>query len=190
MALINCSECGKEISDKAKSCPNCGVPINFVEDAVVLDNPVSDDILVCPKCLSTQLHSQHKGFSGGKALAGAVLTGGIGLLAGTIGSKDIQVTCLKCGNKFKAGEGRIIRPKEDEQNILIDNQLVELIKEGNMLAAVKLYKDHKGIGIAESKKYVEYLAKSKGLIPNSGSGCAGILLLLMVSTSSIAFLFI
>ncbi|MDR3117854.1 MAG: zinc ribbon domain-containing protein [Mediterranea sp.] len=27
MALINCPECGKEISDKAVSCPNCGVPM-------------------------------------------------------------------------------------------------------------------------------------------------------------------
>ena len=24
MALINCKECGKEISDKATSCPHCG----------------------------------------------------------------------------------------------------------------------------------------------------------------------
>lgn len=28
MALINCPECNKEISDKAKSCPHCGCPIN------------------------------------------------------------------------------------------------------------------------------------------------------------------
>lgn len=27
MALISCSECGKEISDKAAACPNCGNPI-------------------------------------------------------------------------------------------------------------------------------------------------------------------
>ena len=27
MALINCEECGKEISDKASACPHCGVPI-------------------------------------------------------------------------------------------------------------------------------------------------------------------
>lgn len=27
MALIKCPECGKEISDKAQSCPNCGYPI-------------------------------------------------------------------------------------------------------------------------------------------------------------------
>ena len=28
MALITCPECGKEVSDKAKMCPNCGYPIN------------------------------------------------------------------------------------------------------------------------------------------------------------------
>ncbi len=26
MALIKCSECGKEVSDKATACPNCGAP--------------------------------------------------------------------------------------------------------------------------------------------------------------------
>ena len=29
MAMIQCPECGKEISDKAFTCPNCGVPINM-----------------------------------------------------------------------------------------------------------------------------------------------------------------
>lgn len=27
MALINCHECGKQISDSAQSCPNCGAPV-------------------------------------------------------------------------------------------------------------------------------------------------------------------
>ena len=27
MALISCPECGKEVSDKAESCPHCGVRI-------------------------------------------------------------------------------------------------------------------------------------------------------------------
>jgi predicted RNA-binding Zn-ribbon protein involved in translation (DUF1610 family) len=30
MPLVKCSECGKEISDKAESCPNCGNPIKPV----------------------------------------------------------------------------------------------------------------------------------------------------------------
>jgi len=28
MALIKCEECGKDISDKAFTCPNCGCPIS------------------------------------------------------------------------------------------------------------------------------------------------------------------
>lgn len=27
MSLIKCPECGKEISDKAAACPNCGMPL-------------------------------------------------------------------------------------------------------------------------------------------------------------------
>ncbi|PQJ12636.1 hypothetical protein CJD36_002520 [Flavipsychrobacter stenotrophus] len=29
MALISCSECGRQISNQAKVCPNCGVPIRL-----------------------------------------------------------------------------------------------------------------------------------------------------------------
>jgi hypothetical protein len=28
MALIKCSECGKDVSDKAAACPNCGAPLS------------------------------------------------------------------------------------------------------------------------------------------------------------------
>ena len=28
MAMIKCSECGNDVSDKAGSCPNCGAPIS------------------------------------------------------------------------------------------------------------------------------------------------------------------
>lgn len=107
MALIQCPECGKKISDKAFACPNCGNPMNQQPQQV--QQPQQEEYLCCPKCGSRELHAEHKGFSGGKALAGAILTGGIGLLAGTIGSRDTQITCLKCGKKFKAGEARVVR---------------------------------------------------------------------------------
>lgn len=31
MALIKCKECGKEISDQATSCPNCGAKTEFAK---------------------------------------------------------------------------------------------------------------------------------------------------------------
>lgn len=36
MALIKCSECGKEISDKAITCIHCGCPINNEKYKIVL----------------------------------------------------------------------------------------------------------------------------------------------------------
>ena len=32
MALIKCVECEREISDKAASCPNCGIPLTLQEN--------------------------------------------------------------------------------------------------------------------------------------------------------------
>lgn len=34
MALINCSECKKEVSDRAAACPNCGAPIGVDRESV------------------------------------------------------------------------------------------------------------------------------------------------------------
>lgn len=71
--------------------------------------------LQCPKCGSTQLTADKKGFSGKQAVAGAVLTGGIGLLAGTIGSNKTMITCLSCGYKHKAGTTSQEKYKFDAQ---------------------------------------------------------------------------
>lgn len=55
----------------------------------------------CPKCGSTSLSAGKQGFGVGKAVAGTVLLGGVGLLAGGIGANKTVVTCLNCGYKFK-----------------------------------------------------------------------------------------
>lgn len=57
--------------------------------------------LRCPKCGSTYITANKKGFGLGKALVGGLLVGGVGLLAGFIGSGKIKCTCLKCGNTWK-----------------------------------------------------------------------------------------
>jgi len=178
MALINCSECGKEISDKAQICPNCGNP----------QNVKSEEYICCPKCHSKELHSEQKGFSGGKALAGAVLTGGIGLLAGTIGSKDVNITCLKCGNKFKAGEALILQSGGYNLPLEIDKDIVELLNNGNRLAAVKVYKDKSGLGLVESKQYIDSICAKHNINTTSNAGgCTSVIVLLIILVTSIVF---
>jgi hypothetical protein len=62
--------------------------------------------ILCPKCSSNQVTANKKGFSGKKAVAGALLAGGVGILAGTIGSNKVKITCLACGHIFNPGEDK------------------------------------------------------------------------------------
>ena len=59
----------------------------------------------CPKCKSVNIQvmgEKRKGFSVGKALGGALLTGGVGALAGFAGKKGkYDVFCADCGHRFQ-----------------------------------------------------------------------------------------
>ena len=59
----------------------------------------------CPKCGSTNIQilgEKKKGFSVGKAVGGALLTGGIGALVGFTGKKGkYDVFCGDCGHRYQ-----------------------------------------------------------------------------------------
>lgn len=142
MALVNCTECEKEVSDKAAFCPHCGCP-----DFIVKYDPYDDrereadeyereiakiqaegeirrakiiaeheaiatkrkadyaawlekNRVRCPFCRSKEVIPQKKGYSGKKGFIGTALFGGIGALAGTIGSEKMGYSCLSCGKWF------------------------------------------------------------------------------------------
>lgn len=44
MSLITCTECGKEFSDKASACPNCGCPIEAMENQSAPNEAVLEEI--------------------------------------------------------------------------------------------------------------------------------------------------
>jgi len=55
----------------------------------------------CKMCGSTQIISGKRGYGTLDGVLGAVFLGPLGLLAGTVGSNDILLTCLKCGHKWR-----------------------------------------------------------------------------------------
>lgn len=82
MALIKCSECGKEISDKAKTCPNCGAPV--VMKATLTQNNVAP-----PPMVKNNMPEKKKGSclkSVGIFFAVIIVLGVIGNILG--GEKD------------------------------------------------------------------------------------------------------
>lgn len=58
----------------------------------------------CPKCGSTSLTANKKGYGIGKGVIGAAVAGPIGLAAGNLGRQKVLVTCLNCGYQFKPGK--------------------------------------------------------------------------------------
>lgn len=77
MALIKCPECGKQVSDRAPTCPGCGSPI--------------DTAIRCPKCGSANTE-----VISGASKAVSVALWGV-FAANKVMSKYV---CNNCKHKF------------------------------------------------------------------------------------------
>lgn len=112
-----CSYCGKQNSDQAQFCGYCGKPfsttkldtnleyqkadLKLKKEQLELEKQNQNAQAKCPKCGSTSLVANKKGFGAGKAAIGYTILGPIGLAAGGINAKKVWVTCLNCGKRFK-----------------------------------------------------------------------------------------
>ncbi|MDF2804855.1 MAG: hypothetical protein K0S61_4760 [Anaerocolumna sp.] len=69
-------------------------------EIILNNNPIR-----CPKCKSTQIAVNKKGFGAGKAIVGGMI-GGVagGLIGGSMGKNKVIITCLNCGHQWKAGK--------------------------------------------------------------------------------------
>lgn len=86
MALIKCPECGKEISDRAASCPNCG----------------------CPVCVGYNTRNTFN--NNGNKQSNVIVRP-----ANDVGARHIHeciCTCLNCGNEFSYNNNDISKNKE------------------------------------------------------------------------------
>lgn len=73
MALIKCNECGKEVSDKASVCMNCGSPIESSEKA--LDNAnVNNTVANYEMNIKTNENVVNTNKCNGFSLAGFILS--------------------------------------------------------------------------------------------------------------------
>ncbi|MDE5758853.1 MAG: TM2 domain-containing protein [Allobaculum sp.] len=118
MALINCPECGRQISDQAKSCPGCGTPINSTNATKFCQHcgeKIDKDCVVCPKCgkqvgeLGDNRNIIINNSSSSSASAAAAASAGVPIYTyqGTPKNKWVSFfLCLftVCGHKFYEGK--------------------------------------------------------------------------------------
>src|SRR6266705_2072070 len=65
MPLINCTECGKQVSTEAKACPNCGRPVATMQASLPVASitcpycrkDVASGVETCPHCRMRIAHS-------------------------------------------------------------------------------------------------------------------------------------
>jgi len=76
---MTCSACGSQLAEAVKFCSACGTKTGYVEQ------------LKCPKCHSSQVHAEKRGWNP---------------LVGMFGSGRIIITCLRCNWRFYPGEGK------------------------------------------------------------------------------------
>lgn len=154
----------------------------------------------CPKCGSTQITADKKGFSGKKAVAGALLTGGVGILAGTLGSNKVKITCLNCGKVFAPGEGKkapirtdggsakldalLTDPKFQELN-QVDQHVIKLLTQHRKLEAIKYWQKHNiGSTIQVAADHINQLKTEFHIITiNQGCGGPAATIILIILTS-------
>lgn len=126
--IVSCERCGKEMKVRkfngsmerayyvlnfpvSCSCGNMDNKIkdmneNIVVNKVQTPKKKEEQFVKCPKCGSTQITANNKGYGMGKAVGGVALFGAVGLIGGFIGSKKVLVTCLKCGKQWEVGKNK------------------------------------------------------------------------------------
>jgi hypothetical protein len=127
--LVTCNDCGGQVSPRAQACPKCGAPVATATAATAVPGTgtgaatapatakapgllstlawgLPNRKIVCAHCntvgaVHTKQIEQKKGLSGGKA-AGALLTGGLSILATGLSRKErvTQAHCSNCGSTW------------------------------------------------------------------------------------------
>jgi ribosomal protein L7/L12 len=96
--------------------------------------------------------------------------------AGLKEAKDAVEVLLATG-RLPIIEGR---PAATTAGDEFDNRILELVRTGRKIEAIKEYRQRTGAGLKEAKDAVEALAARHGILAKS-AGCAGVLLVLLLS---------
>lgn len=121
--------------------------------------------LQCPRCQSTQVTAGKKGFGLGKAAVGGLVLGPIGLLAGFIGTNNMEFACRGCGERWSGANNTnaaqwMQRQTESAKNVVnkyMGQDLTEALVAGGALVSMA----DGVLDPAEQTKLIQYFQTSQ-----------------------------
>ena len=118
MSLIKCSECGKEISDKATACVHCGCPVSksSTEQKGFDLNETFGDMFGNAKLRTVKVSNEQKNTNDVNATA---RTGGTNSLTGTIIAAFVHVSFNICGTIIALIVGLVCLIVDSDLNLLL-----------------------------------------------------------------------
>jgi hypothetical protein len=124
---------------------------------------MSPENIQCPKCHSSQITANKKGFSVGNAAKG-VAAGLVGVPGGVLwglkGKDKIIITCLNCGHQFKPGEGKSIQSTVVNSNypnaVTYKPNYVELLEAGDK-ESIKLQLQYATEALKDANKNLQQI---------------------------------
>ena len=83
---------------------------------------------------------------------------------------------------IEAWDGSQWKPQPDAKVLdsALEREIISLLKGGKKIAAIELYREKTGVGLKEAKDFIIALAADRRLSIPKGSGCLGVLLLLVL----------
>ncbi len=126
----------------------------------------------CPKCDSNLLTVKANDFNDNN----------MSFLDLTKGKNEVILTCLACGKEFKATEGSTTNPTITTETFVTQStfsssdldattkKIIELCTAGSKLEAIKYYKGISGLGLKESKEYIDNFVIQHKITAAASSG--------------------
>ncbi len=79
-----------------------------------------------------------------------------------------------------AVEALVSVPSRESDGSPFESEILSFLKQGQKIAAIKLYREHTGVGLKEAKDFIEALAADQRIALPAKSGCLAIVLLLVL----------
>jgi ribosomal protein L7/L12 len=163
--MQTCDFCNTSVPAGSRSCPKCGAAI-FTDDTA--DAPPA-----AAPATEADLASLVRQGQKIEAIKRFRAQTGVGLA-----EAKAAVEAIERGEKPPPAAGAV--PPND-----VDADLWHLLKKGEKIQAIKLYRERTGAGLADAKAAVEAIGRQHG-IRMQGAGCASMVLLGLVPVTAVA----